>query len=335
MPTLVVVPDGNNATRPAPAVAVLHQHVGEWQLSKTEPAGPAGNPVHHAGVALTRKGYVVICPHAVCFEERRSPHLEDGNFERFEFLRHAVAGRSRAWKNILRMWRAIDYLVSRSDDDATRIGSSNQVWVTCLHQPCGQARGIIFGVTCEPRSALVCARTALVAAKPQALPHDDDACRGEPPADLARPEVVANHGRRLDHGSEPPQGHAGVTDDAAGRHLDRVNVEEPATADCTIHGHRPHEHVGHAGSAHNTVDRLAYRDPLPPVAQVSPRGDFSTSLRSTIRSLPGVLPVWRWRNVVIYCTDLKPARAEIVFNGMSVCVISLPIAATRSRTDSS
>jgi dienelactone hydrolase len=122
VPALVLVPAGVDATHPAPAVAVWHQHNGEWHLGKSEPAGLAGSPMHHTGVALAREGYVVLCPDAVCFEERRSPHLKDGHFERFEFLRHVVAGRSLAWKNILDMRRAIDYLVSRPDVDGGRIG---------------------------------------------------------------------------------------------------------------------------------------------------------------------------------------------------------------------
>jgi dienelactone hydrolase len=122
VPALVLVPDGVDAAHPAPAVAVWHQHNGEWHLGKSEPAGLAGDPLHHTGVALAREGYVVFCPDAVCFEERRSPHLANGDFERFEFLRHVVAGRSLAWKNILDMRRAIDYLVSRPDVNPGRIG---------------------------------------------------------------------------------------------------------------------------------------------------------------------------------------------------------------------
>ena len=38
-----------------------------------EPAGLAGDPMHHTGVALAKEGYVVLCPDALCFEERQSP----------------------------------------------------------------------------------------------------------------------------------------------------------------------------------------------------------------------------------------------------------------------
>ena len=109
------MPDGVDASHPAPAVAVWHQHNGEWHLGKVEPAGLAGNPMHHTGVALAKEGYVVLCPDALCFGERQSKHLKGGDFERFEFLRYVVAGKCMAWKNILDMRRAIDYLCSRPE----------------------------------------------------------------------------------------------------------------------------------------------------------------------------------------------------------------------------
>ncbi len=124
IPALLLIPDGVDARHPAPAIAVWHQHNGEWNLGKSEPAGLAGNPMHHTGAALAREGYVVLCPDALCFEDRRDPErkLEGGNFERFEFLRYVVVGKCMAWKNILDMRRAIDYLVSRPEVRADRIG---------------------------------------------------------------------------------------------------------------------------------------------------------------------------------------------------------------------
>ncbi|OGV67580.1 MAG: hypothetical protein A3K19_13545 [Lentisphaerae bacterium RIFOXYB12_FULL_65_16] len=124
VPALLLVPDSVDARRPAPAIAIWHQHAGQWHLGKSEPAGLAGDPMHHTGAALAREGYVVLCPDALCFEDRRDPagKLEAGNFERFEFLRYVVAGKCMAWKNILDMRRAVDYLVSRPEVRADRIG---------------------------------------------------------------------------------------------------------------------------------------------------------------------------------------------------------------------
>ena len=122
IPAYLLIPDGIDANHPAPAVAVWHQHNGQWQLGKVEPAGLAGMPMHHTGVALARQGYVVLCPDALCFGERQNEKLKGGDFERFEFLRYVVAGKCMAWKNILDMRRAVDYLCSRPEVQKDRIG---------------------------------------------------------------------------------------------------------------------------------------------------------------------------------------------------------------------
>ncbi len=122
VPAMLLIPDGVTADNPAPAVAVWHQHAGQWNLGKAEPAGLAGNPMHHTGAALAKEGYVVLCPDALCFEERAEEKLSGRNFERFEFLRYVVDGKCMAWKNILDMRRAIDFLVSRPEVDAKNIG---------------------------------------------------------------------------------------------------------------------------------------------------------------------------------------------------------------------
>jgi len=122
VPALLLVPDGVDGEHQAPAVAVWHQHNGEWHLGKSEPAGLAGNPMHHTGVAFVKMGYVVLCPDALCFEERQDSVLRGGDYERFVFLRYVVSGKCLAWKNILDMRRAIDYLESRPEVQKGRIG---------------------------------------------------------------------------------------------------------------------------------------------------------------------------------------------------------------------
>jgi dienelactone hydrolase len=212
VPALVLVPDGVDATRPAPAVAVWHQHNGEWHLGKSEPAGLAGNPMHHTGVALAREGYVVVCPDAVCFEERRSPHLKDGNFERFEFLRHVVAGRSLAWKNILDMRRAIDYLASRSDVDATRIGcyghsmGSTHTW---LVGPWDERLKCLVGNCCLPTYAAV-ERMHLLHCFPNFIPGLH--AFGDTPdiAALIAPRPLLLNFGELDEGSPVAEVQAGI-----------------------------------------------------------------------------------------------------------------------------
>ena len=124
IPALLMVPDKVTKENPAPGIAVWHQHNGEYHLGKTEPAGLAGNPMHHTGLALVREGYVVLCPDALCFEERQDPtqKLKDGSYERFEFLKEVVRGRSMAWRNVLEMKRAIDLLCSRLEVKSDQLG---------------------------------------------------------------------------------------------------------------------------------------------------------------------------------------------------------------------
>jgi len=124
IPALLLIPDGVTASAPAPAICVWHQHAGQWNKGKSEPAGLGFNPMHHTGVALVKEGYVVLCPDALCFEERRDPtgKLKDGAYERFLFLKYVVDGKCMAWKNILDMKRAVDFLVSRPEVKSDRIG---------------------------------------------------------------------------------------------------------------------------------------------------------------------------------------------------------------------
>ena len=57
---------GNN-----PAILINHQHNGERHLRKSEVCGLAGNPLQAFGPVLAKKGFVVLAPDSICFEERR------------------------------------------------------------------------------------------------------------------------------------------------------------------------------------------------------------------------------------------------------------------------
>lgn len=143
VPALLLIPDGIDAENPAPAVAVWHQHAGQYHLGKSEPAGLDGNPMHHTGVALVKEGYVVLCPDALCFEERQDPNkkLKNGKYERFMFLEYVLQGKCLAWKNILDMKRAIDFLCSRTEIDEQNIGcyghsmGSTHAWLVGPWEP--------------------------------------------------------------------------------------------------------------------------------------------------------------------------------------------------------
>ena len=121
---LILIPDNVTASDPAPGIAVWHQHNGEYHLGKSEPAGLAGNPMHHTAVALVKEGYVVLCPDSLCFEERQDPSgiLKRGEYERFEFLREVVRGRSLAWRDVLDMKTSVTYLSQRPEVIPSKLG---------------------------------------------------------------------------------------------------------------------------------------------------------------------------------------------------------------------
>lgn len=172
VPAMLLVPDGVDAKNPAPAVAVWHQHNGQWHLGKSEPAGLAGNPMHHTGVALAKLGYVVLCPDALCFEERRIEQLRGGSYERFAFLEYVVSGKCMAWKNILDMRRAIDYLVSRPEVRKDRLGcyghsmGSTHTWLVGPWEP---RLKCLVGNCCLPTYAAI-HRTHILHCFPNFIP---------------------------------------------------------------------------------------------------------------------------------------------------------------------
>ncbi len=158
IPALLLMPENAASQRPSPAVCVWHQHNGNWQLGKSEPAGLAGDARQHVGVALAKLGYIVLCPDALGFEDRQSTELQGDDFERFAFLRYVVQGKSLAWKNILDMRRAVDYLENREEVDRHRIGcfghsmGSTFTWLVGPWEPRFKA---LVGNGCLPTYAAI------------------------------------------------------------------------------------------------------------------------------------------------------------------------------------
>ena len=81
VPAFLLIPDEPNNN---PAVLINHQHNREHHLGKSEVCGLTGNPLQAFGPALAKKGFVVLAPDAVCFEERRI----DATVEGFDFWQH-------------------------------------------------------------------------------------------------------------------------------------------------------------------------------------------------------------------------------------------------------
>ena len=142
IPALLLVPDGVTESKPAPGICIWHQHNGQWHLGKSEPAGLAGNAMHHTGAALAKEGYVVLCPDALGFEDREKPYkLKGRNLERYLFLDYTLRGKCMAWKNILDMRRAVDYLASRPEVQPDKLGcyghsmGSTHTWLVGPWEP--------------------------------------------------------------------------------------------------------------------------------------------------------------------------------------------------------
>ncbi len=67
-----------------PAILINHQHNREHHLGKSEACGLAGNPLQAFGLELSKKGFVVLAPDALCFEKRRENPCVEG----FDFWQH-------------------------------------------------------------------------------------------------------------------------------------------------------------------------------------------------------------------------------------------------------
>jgi dienelactone hydrolase len=131
VPAYLFLPQPLRPDKRRAGIFAHHQHAGQFHLGKSEVAGLAGNPEQAYALELARRGYVVLAPDAMCFEER-SPHKgsldtpahpdEGRSFERFEFTRRLLHGSCLQTKMVWDMQRGLDYLESRPDVDPARLG---------------------------------------------------------------------------------------------------------------------------------------------------------------------------------------------------------------------
>lgn len=178
----LLVPNGVSAAKPAPGICLWHQHAGQYDVGKDEPAGvraPNFGKMHMTGVTLAQEGYVVLCPDAAGFGERNRPPHADGkhntsgrSLEHYLFGMYVVAGKCLAWKNILDMRRAVDYLTSRPEAIAEKLGcyghsmGSTHTWQVGPWEPRLQA---LVGNCCMPTYAAM-ERTNLIHCFPNYVP---------------------------------------------------------------------------------------------------------------------------------------------------------------------
>jgi dienelactone hydrolase len=126
----LLMPQGTPPPEGRPAILAIHQHDNHFDLGKAEPAGLAGNAMYAYGQELCQRGYVVLCPDLLCFEDRRPTHavrqtksaLDDAGYERFEFTRRVLAGCCLQTKYLHDLRCALDLLASLPGVNRERLG---------------------------------------------------------------------------------------------------------------------------------------------------------------------------------------------------------------------
>ena len=88
IPAFLLVPPAPAGGDPSPAVLVHHQHNGERHLGKSEVCGLAGNPLQAFGPELACRGFVVLAPDSIAFEDRRPNRTGTTPDPDGDFLQH-------------------------------------------------------------------------------------------------------------------------------------------------------------------------------------------------------------------------------------------------------
>ncbi|NDJ87231.1 MAG: prolyl oligopeptidase family serine peptidase [Chloroflexi bacterium] len=116
------------AQGPLPAVFCHHRHNRDWTLGKSEVVGVRGDPSEAFGLELVKRGYVVFAPDALAFEDRCPTDIDpDDPFDAYMHNFTELAVRLLRGETLLKsvIWdasRGLDYLLSRREVDAKRIG---------------------------------------------------------------------------------------------------------------------------------------------------------------------------------------------------------------------
>lgn len=110
-----------NTTGPARAILAHHQHAGQFDLGKSEVVGLASDPDQAYGAELAERGYVVIAPDAIAFEDRNWSKIP-GQAEYYELASRLVRGQTLLGKVLHDVRVALDYLTTRPEVDKRHIG---------------------------------------------------------------------------------------------------------------------------------------------------------------------------------------------------------------------
>lgn len=127
----LLIPKGPVPQEGWPAILAIHQHAGQFALGKSELVGLVGDPMYAYGRDLCLRGYLVLCPDLLCFEERRPSNdaqqtsrvLEGERYERFEFTSRLLTGSCLQTKYLHDLSCAVDALVSLPEVNQERLGA--------------------------------------------------------------------------------------------------------------------------------------------------------------------------------------------------------------------
>ena len=122
VPAFVLLPKKGSGR--LPAILCHHQHGGEYEVGKDGPAGLASSADQHYALELARRGYVTMVFDALCFNERQdaSGKLKGRDYEYYEAMYRITEGKSMQGKYVWDARRALDYLETRPEVDASRLG---------------------------------------------------------------------------------------------------------------------------------------------------------------------------------------------------------------------
>lgn len=121
-------PPGRRRRRPG--VIASHQHARQYWLGKSEPAGLSQNAMYAYGVDLCRRGFVVLCPDHLGFEERQAGEIarregtapEGREAEAVLFAEFLLRGSSLAAKYLFDLCQGLDVLAQDERVDPDRLG---------------------------------------------------------------------------------------------------------------------------------------------------------------------------------------------------------------------
>lgn len=126
IPAFLLLPKGQSRF---PAVLINHQHNREYHLGKSEVCGLKGNSLQAFGDYLVKKGFIVLAPDAICFEERRlNSDLNSINYNQddwdyfLEFCNGVLSGETVAKKAIEDAIGGISVLSALPNVDKSKIG---------------------------------------------------------------------------------------------------------------------------------------------------------------------------------------------------------------------